>query len=142
MTDPERITVCVGNDEPGWCRTTLRLGEIEPRTQLSAGRFHVIEAHVDVVLRVIAILSGNVGPSTGDVGQSDLADPGVQIFDSSAIAAHVEDVEVVEMCLVAAIVALPRPELGIRLAFENVAGLNESFTQPELVVADAPREVG
>ena len=82
-----------------------------------------------------------VGSRAGDVGQCHLADLGVYILDSSAVAAHVEDIEVVEMRLVAAVIPFARPELGIGLALKYVAALNEGFTQADLVVADASTKI-
>jgi hypothetical protein len=43
--------------------------------------------------------------------------------------------------MLAPIVSFARPELGSRLAVEHVAGLNERFTQAELIVADTIREI-
>src|SRR5262249_24408509 len=61
MGYPEGVSICCGNDSAGLCRAALRSGEIEPYAQFSARRFHVIETHINVALRVIAIFGSDVG---------------------------------------------------------------------------------
>src|SRR5258706_13803508 len=58
----------------------------------------------------------------------------MEILKSRAVAAHIQRIEVVDIDVLAAIKRFARPELSFRLALQDLADLNEGFTQAELIV--------
>jgi len=44
--------------------------------------------------------------------------------------------------VLAAVVAFPRPELGVGLLCKEIAGLHKGFAQAELIVSNAARKAG
>lgn len=116
MAYREGVSISCGNDSPGLCRAALRSGEIEPHTDCSAWRSYVIETDINVALSVIAILGSDVGSRAGQVRHRQLADPKVQILNPGAVAAHVKIIEIVNMNILAPVIAFAGPEPGIRLA--------------------------
>src|SRR5262249_46971813 len=142
MSDPEGVSIRGRNNSPGRCRPALRSGEIEPHTKFPARRFHIIETHIDVVLGVVSMIGNDVGPCAGNESNRHFADLDVQVFNSGAVSAHVKKIEIVNLYVLAPVVALAGPEPRSRLALEDVAGLNEGFAQPELVITDAVGKTG
>jgi hypothetical protein len=69
-----------------------------------------------------------------------LPNPNVEILDAGAVAAHVQRIEVVDLNVPAAVISFARPELGVRLAHQNIARLYEGFTQAELVATSGAGE--
>src|SRR4029453_5225930 len=100
-------------------------GQVEPETQRPAGRLDVVETQIQVAPGVIAVLRRDVGSGAGEVRGGDAADSDVKVFETPAVTAHVQRVEIVDLDVLAAVVPLARPELEIRLTIEEVAGANE-----------------
>ena len=50
-----------------------------------------------------------------------------EVLNARPVAAHVERVEIVNIKVLAAIVSFTCPELGVRLALQDIAGLNEGL---------------
>src|SRR5215469_14759517 len=112
-------------------------GEIEPPGPKARGTLQVIKPDVDVVLRQVTIFRDDVGAGAGEIGHSQLADLHVEILDPASVAAHVERIEIIDLDMLAAIVPLARPKLGVGLALDDIAGLHKSFAKPELIIARA-----
>src|SRR5262249_13146639 len=130
----EGVSVGCWNDFAVRRRAAFGSGEIEPSAEFSARNLHVVNAHVDVALRVIAVLSGDVGPRAGKESERHPADLDLHILDSASVAAHVEEVEIVNVDVLASVITFAGPEFCVRLALQNISGLNECFAQSELVV--------
>ena len=58
-----------------------------------------------------------------------LANSDVEVLNARTVAAHVQRVEVVDVDVLAAVVPLACPELGVRLTCQDVAGLDEGLRQ-------------
>src|SRR5215469_5099967 len=136
MCESEGVSIRSRNNGAGLCRPALCSGEIEPRTNFPARRFHIIETHVDVALGIIATIGTKVGPCASQVSNRHFADPEVQIFNSCAVSAHIKKIEIVNLYVLASVVALASPERRSRLALDDVAGLNKGLTQPKLVITN------
>src|SRR5947208_236783 len=115
------------------------LAKFEPGADFSA--VNVVKTYIDVALRVVAVSGDDVGPGAGQISYRHLADLRVDVLHAAAITAHVENVEVVEVSLIASIISLAGPELGIGHALEYVARLDEGLTQTDLVVPDSSSEI-
>ena len=70
-----------------------------------------------------------------------LPNSNIEVLNARAVAAHVQRIKVVDIDMLAAIISFARPELGVRLALEDVAGLDEGLTQAELIVPCPSREI-
>src|SRR5215831_774483 len=66
----------------------------------------------------------------------------MQVFETCAIAAHIERIEIVNFDMLAPVISLTNPKLGIWLAFKNIAPTDKGFPQAELIIAGAVVEVG
>src|SRR4029077_12642497 len=70
-----------------------------------------------------------------------LANSDVEVLEASSVAAHVQRVGIIDLDVIAAVIALADPELCIRLALQDVARLYEGFAQTELVVSGGTIEI-
>ena len=137
MAQPERVSIGRGN----YC---CPLGVVPPfdvaklnhPPHRPRGSLQVIEAHIDIVLREVAVVRDNVGPRAGQERHGHLADSKIEVLDAAAVAAHVQRVEVVDLNVLAAVVSFACPELRVRLALKHVPGLHEGFPQAELIVTE------
>ena len=70
----------------------------------------------------------DVGSGAGEIGDRHLAHADRQVFYAATVAAHVERIEIVDVDLLATVVPLASPDLGVRLALEQIAAANEGFS--------------
>ena len=138
MAQAERISVGGRNDcARGGLLAAFRSSEIEPPSPEAQGAFDVVQAHVDVALGIGAVLGENVGARTSQVRHGQFAESNIQVLDARAVTAHVQNIEVVDFNVLAAVISFTRPELGVRLALQDVTGLDERFTETEVVLTGA-----
>src|SRR4026208_2222375 len=115
---------------------------VKPDGGSSRRCFHVIKPHVDVALSVSANIRGDIRPSTGEKSQRELREFHIEVFDPGAVATHIQYVEIIDIDVIPAIESLARPELGVRVALDDVSRLSKGFPEPELVVAYSAGKIG
>src|SRR5258708_19779784 len=98
------------------CSAALRCGEIEPNTPQPKRPFEIVEADIDIALRVVSILRNDVGPRACQIRHGHLPYAKIPVLETGAVAAHVQGIEVVNLDVLAAVISFTAPELGIRLA--------------------------
>src|SRR5271166_1059325 len=140
MSQSERVSVGCGH-RACWCIAPLRSCEIEPPGPKTGGSFQVVETHVDIALREGAVGGDNVGPRPGEKCHRHLAHSEIDVLNPCAVTAHVQRIEIVDVDVLTAVISLARPKLGARLALQDIARLNESFTEAELIVPSAAGEI-
>src|SRR5258708_22916419 len=140
MAQSKRVAIRRGNYCSCWrsaarlCSADLRCREIEPKAPHPKRPFEIIEADIDIALRVVPILRNDVGPRACQIRHGHLADAKIPILDAGAIAAHVQGIEIINLDVLAAVIAFTGPELRIRLALQDVAAPDKGFPQGELII--------
>src|SRR5258707_15593825 len=118
VAQPESIAVRGRNACAARRGTAFRVRKIKPNGVKPKGPFEIIEPNVDILLRVVSILRNDVGPRSREIRDRHLADAEIPILDASPVTAHVQGVEVIDLDMLAAIVAFTGPELRVRLAVD------------------------
>src|SRR5215471_8824549 len=101
MAKSERVTAAARDDFAAGCRATFASSEIKPSGQCAAGCLHVIETHVNVAFRVVAVCGLDVGARSGQETHCQLADSEMHVFESRAVTAHIERIEIVYLNVLA-----------------------------------------
>src|SRR6266404_2019110 len=141
VAQPNCVAVGGGNYCARLCSAALRRREIKPYAPQPKGPFEIVKADVDIALRVVPILRNDVGPRGCEIGHRHLADAEIPILNTRAIAAHVQGIEIVNLDMLATVIALTGPELRIRLALQDMAAAHERFPQTKLVISRVPRKI-
>src|SRR6266576_3302640 len=142
VAQPKSVAIGRGNCRGRLGSAAFRRREIKPEAPQPEGPFQIVEADVNIALRVVSILGNDVGPRGREIRHRHLADAKIPILDPGAITAHVQGIEIIDLDMLAAVVAFTGPELGIRLAFEDVAAAHKGLAEPELIVAIVARKIG
>src|SRR5260370_32505868 len=87
---PERVAIGRGNYYAGLRSPALRRREIKPSAPKPKGPFDIIEADVDIVLRVVPILGDDVGPRAREIRYGHLAYAKIPILDAVSVSAHIQ----------------------------------------------------
>jgi hypothetical protein len=111
-----------------------RVRVVEPQRHFAERRFDVVEPQVDVLLRHVAIARLVVVHAAAEPRERELSKfADWQILHATAVAAHVEEVEIVDVDVVPAVVALAGPKLGVGHALDHIARLHECMAQRDVV---------
>src|SRR5216683_2851303 len=121
--------------------TALGVRKIKPKSVKPKGPFEIIEPHIDIVLGVVSVLRDDVRPRARQKRHRHFTDAKVPVLNTGAIAAHVQRIEIIDLDVLAPVVAFSGPELRIRLALQDVASAHKRFAQPELIVSRVARKI-
>src|SRR5260370_19838258 len=70
-----------------------------------------------------------------------MTDSNVEIFNAGTVTTHIQWIEIVDLDVLPTVESFACPELGVWLALQDVARLDKSFAEAELVITDAPVEI-
>src|SRR6266851_4096320 len=105
VAQPECVAVRGRNYCAARGGTALGVRKIKPNRVSPKGPFEIIEPHIDIVLGVVSVLSNDVGPRSREIRNGDLADVEVPILNASPVTTHVQRIKVIDLDMLAAIVA-------------------------------------
>jgi Lyase len=141
MTESEGISVACRNGDTGVCGTAFQGCIVEPCGPLAERPLDVVESRIDVALRQSSVLCDEIRTSCVEECDSKFAHVDVQVLYSSAVAAEVQRIEVVNLDMLSAIVAFTGPHFGAWLPCKEVASFHKSLSETELIIADATGEI-
>src|SRR5258708_6782993 len=87
----------------------------------------------------VSILRDHIRPRHPYEGYRSLAKFEVKIFNTTTVTAHIKREEIIAVYVLSPIISLATPELGVRLALEEIARLHERLANSELVAAGSAR---
>src|SRR5258708_19561213 len=70
------------------CSAALRCGEIEPNTPQPKRPFEIVEADIDIALRVVSILRNDVGPRAFQIPHRHLPYPKIPLLQTARLTRH------------------------------------------------------
>src|SRR5215470_9830463 len=88
-TETKGVAIGRGNDRAGLRRTALRVRIVKPHTKAPKGGSYVVETHINVAFRVVAVFRDDVRPRAGQESDRQLTDSYVEVLDASSITTHV-----------------------------------------------------
>src|SRR6266851_3129188 len=141
VAQSECVPVGGRNYRAGRRGTALGVRKIEPKCVKPKRPFEIVEADIDVVFRVVSVLRDDVGPRARQKRHRHFTDAKIPVLNTGAIAAHVQRIEIIDLDVLAPVVAFSGPELRIRLALQDVASAHKRFAQPELIVSRVARKI-
>src|SRR6185295_6769292 len=141
VAQPESVAVRGRNYRAARGGTALGVRKIKPNRVKPKRPFEIIESDIDIVLCVVSILRNDVGPRSCEIRNGHLADAKVPILDTGAVAAHVQGIEVVNLDMLASVVAFTSPEFRVWLTLQDVAAAHKGFPQTKLVISRVPRKI-